>query len=260
MAPRVHGAGVGGCGCRPPRRRRGRCDGPAPTSASGARPTSSTARRTASAMASPSSSAARSPSVGISDEGYGPSVLVGVDTGGTFTDLVADDGTVVKVPSTPDDPPRRSPTPSGRRAASDAARPRHDRRHQRAARAAGRGRRPRHERGLRGRARDRPPGPAVALRPLRRPAGAARAARRCASASPGRLAADGSRARRRSTSTRSTPSPRRRSRPSPCACCTPTCDDAPRARRSAEVLERPRLRRDAARRRCRRSSASTSGR
>ena len=31
---------------------------------------------------------------------------VGVDTGGTFTDLVADDGTVVKVPSTPDDPAR----------------------------------------------------------------------------------------------------------------------------------------------------------
>jgi N-methylhydantoinase A/oxoprolinase/acetone carboxylase beta subunit len=31
-------------------------------------------------------------------------VYVGVDTGGTFTDLVADDGTVVKSPSTPDDP------------------------------------------------------------------------------------------------------------------------------------------------------------
>ena len=31
---------------------------------------------------------------------------VGVDTGGTFTDLVADDGRVVKVPSTPDDPAR----------------------------------------------------------------------------------------------------------------------------------------------------------
>src|SRR4051794_22985864 len=29
---------------------------------------------------------------------------VGVDTGGTFTDLVADDGRVAKVPSTPDDP------------------------------------------------------------------------------------------------------------------------------------------------------------
>jgi N-methylhydantoinase A/oxoprolinase/acetone carboxylase beta subunit len=31
-------------------------------------------------------------------------VKVGVDTGGTFTDLVADDGTVAKVPSTPSDP------------------------------------------------------------------------------------------------------------------------------------------------------------
>src|SRR5262245_53044833 len=31
---------------------------------------------------------------------------VGVDTGGTFTDLVGDDGRVVKVPSTPDDPTR----------------------------------------------------------------------------------------------------------------------------------------------------------
>ncbi len=31
---------------------------------------------------------------------------VGVDTGGTFTDLVADDGRVVKMPSTPDDPAR----------------------------------------------------------------------------------------------------------------------------------------------------------
>jgi N-methylhydantoinase A/oxoprolinase/acetone carboxylase beta subunit len=31
---------------------------------------------------------------------------LGVDTGGTFTDLVADDGRVAKVPSTPDDPAR----------------------------------------------------------------------------------------------------------------------------------------------------------
>ena len=33
-------------------------------------------------------------------------MLLGIDPGGTFTDLVADDGTVVKVPSTPDDPAR----------------------------------------------------------------------------------------------------------------------------------------------------------
>ncbi len=31
---------------------------------------------------------------------------VGSDTGGTFTDLVADDGRITKVPSTPDDPGR----------------------------------------------------------------------------------------------------------------------------------------------------------
>jgi N-methylhydantoinase A/oxoprolinase/acetone carboxylase beta subunit len=33
-------------------------------------------------------------------------VRVGVDTGGTFTDVVADDGRIAKVPSTPDDPSR----------------------------------------------------------------------------------------------------------------------------------------------------------
>jgi N-methylhydantoinase A/oxoprolinase/acetone carboxylase beta subunit len=39
-------------------------------------------------------------------EGMSPTSArrVGSDTGGTFTDLVADDGTVVKVPSTPHDP------------------------------------------------------------------------------------------------------------------------------------------------------------
>ncbi len=36
----------------------------------------------------------------------GSVVRLGVDTGGTFTDLVGDDGRVVKVPSTPDDPGR----------------------------------------------------------------------------------------------------------------------------------------------------------
>ena len=30
--------------------------------------------------------------------------IIGVDTGGTFTDVFTSDGTVVKVPSTPDDP------------------------------------------------------------------------------------------------------------------------------------------------------------
>jgi len=33
-------------------------------------------------------------------------VRIGVDTGGTFTDVVTADGTIAKVPSTPDDPGR----------------------------------------------------------------------------------------------------------------------------------------------------------
>ena len=41
---------------------------------------------------------------------------VGIDSGGTFTDVVADDGRIVKVPSTPDDPGaavRRRASPAG---------------------------------------------------------------------------------------------------------------------------------------------------
>jgi N-methylhydantoinase A/oxoprolinase/acetone carboxylase beta subunit len=48
-------------------------------------------------------------------------VLVGADTGGTFTDLVAGDGRVVKVLSTPDDPGRA--LREGLQALGDAARP-----------------------------------------------------------------------------------------------------------------------------------------
>ena len=40
----------------------------------------------------------------MSDESARSGAHVGVDTGGTFTDLVADDGRIAKVPSTPDDP------------------------------------------------------------------------------------------------------------------------------------------------------------
>src|SRR5947209_4296206 len=41
-------------------------------------------------------------------------MAVGVDTGGTFTDVVGDDGGVLKVPSTPRDPSRELPTvPAG---------------------------------------------------------------------------------------------------------------------------------------------------
>ena len=47
------------------------------------------------------------PSIATREAAQGGSdVRVGSDTGGTFTDLVAADGTVAKVPSTPDDPGR----------------------------------------------------------------------------------------------------------------------------------------------------------
>ena len=100
----------------------------------------------------------------------------GVDTGGTFTDVVTDDGTVVKVleHARRPGPGRRRGHRRHRRGPPRAAGPRDHRRHQRPARAAGGGRRPRHQPGLRRRDRDRPPGPAVALRPVGRPARAPR--------------------------------------------------------------------------------------
>jgi N-methylhydantoinase A/oxoprolinase/acetone carboxylase beta subunit len=41
-------------------------------------------------------------------------VQLGVDTGGTFTDVVTGDGRIAKVPSTPADPGRRSGRERGR--------------------------------------------------------------------------------------------------------------------------------------------------
>jgi N-methylhydantoinase A/oxoprolinase/acetone carboxylase beta subunit len=57
------------------------------------------------------------PSVGSR---FGPSV--GSDTGGTFTDLVTDDGRIAKVPSTPDDPGRAVRTGLGHLLGADAGR------------------------------------------------------------------------------------------------------------------------------------------
>ena len=75
-------------------------------------------------------------------------MLVGVDTGGTFTDLVGDDGTIVKVPSTPDDPGRAvADAARGNGCQHRAAGARHDGGHQRAPRAARRRGRPRDHRG-----------------------------------------------------------------------------------------------------------------
>ena len=87
---------------------------------------------------------------------------VGIDTGGTFTDVVDDDGRVAKVLSTPDDPARavaRAVARARRRGRAGRARARHDGRDERAARAARRRGRAGHDRGLRRRDRDRPPGP-----------------------------------------------------------------------------------------------------
>ena len=154
-----------------------------------------------------------------------PVVRVGVDTGGTFTDVVADDGAIAKVPSTPADPGEavrvgRRATARRRRPARRAG-PRHDGGHQRAARAAGRAGRAGHERGLRRRDRDRPPGPAVALRPVGRPARRRWSPRDRRFEVRGRLDADGRRARAVRPATRAgrCPTTSRRSR---CACCTPT--------------------------------------
>ena len=124
---------------------------------------------------------------------------IGVDIGGTFTDVVAvdDDGRmrIAKVPSTRSDPSAAVRTvlarllPEWRIEAEQRAalRPRHDGRDQRRARAQGRAARAAHDRGLHGRARDRPAEPAPDLRPD------ARSPRRRASSPRARAAAAWSR-------------------------------------------------------------------
>ena len=95
---------------------------------------------------------------------------IGVDIGGTFTDVVCRDGTAaMRLREDPDD--ARATRAPASQARSDymqrewgvsprrdrPLRARHDGRHQRRARAQGRADRPDHHRGLQGRARDRPP-------------------------------------------------------------------------------------------------------
>ena len=110
-----------------------------------------------------------------------PPLLIGVDVGGTFTDLVAYDPAdgslrVVKVPSTPPDF-HRAVIEAVRRVAPprDAGRnrPRLDRRDQRPAPAGRRAGRVRHHRGLPRHAPDRPAEPAEPLRAGDRPPPAA---------------------------------------------------------------------------------------
>ena len=105
-------------------------------------------------------------------------IRIGIDTGGTFTDVVAVDEetgelATTKTPSTPADPAVGfmagvdKVLGAARALAGDAVtrgQPRHDRRHQQAARGQGREPRLHHHRGLRARARDRP---AVGARRLR---------------------------------------------------------------------------------------------
>ena len=117
---------------------------------------------------------------------------------------------------------------------------------------------PGHHRGLGRRHRDRPPGPAVALRPAGRPA---RAARAPGPAPRGRRAARRRRHGAGAARRRVGPCPRSptTSRRWPCACCTPTSTRR-HEQAVAEALRRPGPRRDAARTRSRRSSGSTSAR
>ncbi len=182
---------------------------------------------------------------------------VGVDTGGTFTDVVTDDGTVRKVPSTPGDPSRavRRCLSRPRAAAREVvgARPRHHGGDQRVAGAPSRSRRLGDDAWLRRRDRDRAAGASVAVRRPRRPSTAARAAR--APVRGGR--ADSTRTG--ASSSRSTAwSPTWvQSTPSRCACSTPTSTRLTNGRWprcSARVATR-----SCARTRCRPSSASTNG-
>ena len=171
---------------------------------------------------------------------------VGVDTGGTFTDLVTATGEVVKVLSTPDDPARAIGAAVG--AATPAADDRPallahgttvatnallERRGATVALVTTEGLRDVVEIGR----QDRPslydqlasrPEPLVARRHRYEVAG--------------RLAADGHGAGRRSTPTRCRPS-RPTSTPWPCACCTPTCEPA-HERAVAAVLRAAGPRRD----------------
>ena len=100
-----------------------------------------------------------------------PHLTIAIDTGGTFTDCVYRIGNrmhVLKLPSTPDDPSRaileavrKSPCSPRMQHRSP---PRHDRCHQRAARAQRRARRFHHHRRIRRHARHRPSGPPRSLR------------------------------------------------------------------------------------------------
>ena len=169
---------------------------------------------------------------------------LGVDVGGTFTDLVLIAGdrlVTAKVPSTPRRPVRgRHAQPGGGRGhRGRRLRARDDRGHQRAARAPRSSHRARDHRGLPRRDRDRPPGPRRALRPHGRPPAGARPAR----AALHGARADGARRRARAarrgraSRRRSRRSARPRSRRSRSACCSASCTPST-SRRSARRCAR----------------------
>ena len=181
-------------------------------------------------------------------------IRVGVDVGGTFTDLVALDGRALvtrrRCPRTPDDQSEgvmRALEAIDGSASVDRLRARHDGRHERAARAPRRAHGARHHRGLPRRDRDRPPGPPVALRPDRAPARRRSCRASCASGAradgPGR--ASSSRSTRTACERPSTRCARPRSRPSRSACCSRSCTPSTSARVGEALREalpgRPRL-------------------
>ena len=154
--------------------------------ASGAPRPRASARTSATRTASGSSTSTGCPRYGARPE-LSVALHAGIDTGGTFTDLVVlDDETGParrrEAPSTPADPADGDlPLARGGRRRRRLARvgdARHDGRHERAARAQGRARPAAHDGGLRGRAGDRADRQGGPLRPAPREAGAVRRAAR----------------------------------------------------------------------------------
>ena len=188
-------------------------------------------------------------------------VRIGADSGGTFTDIVGTDGRILKIPSTADDPGRAVRDGIAELAVGDepvellahgttvATNALLERR--------GADRRAGDDRGLRRRDRDRPSGPAVALRPVGRPARAAGRPRRTGSRSHERVAADGAVLVASSTASAADGARGHRCGRGVPAARRPGPGARARGRRGAA---RPRAATCARRTRCRPSSASTSAR
>ena len=208
-------------------------------------------------------------------------IRIGIDTGGTFTDVVAfdeDTGELVttKTPSTPSNPADGFMAgidkvlgllglPGGRRRRHQRGQPRHDGGHQPAARGQGRRARLHHHRGLRGDARDRPPVGARRLRQLLL-LGQARPDRAAAPGQGRRWPPRLHRRRGAARSTRTAPAPSRggsgpRASPrSASASCTPTPTPSTRSGCAPCSPRSTPTRWSRCRARCCASTASTSAR